>query len=260
MCTNLRRLLYPAPMAVRRQAGTEFSEAAPFDERAYEWLSSHEAEVCARKLLTRYRLPIDPKELTSDTMVKIHAIAIAKPDHFTGDEWDNGHVDRYSTTIMRNLIIDMLRARKRSPLALIEEKDGGHFDPIDESISDIDVLLHDGTPSENEAGGGELLDRLRTALEGSGAKPWVVSAALAAFTMSAFHDVDTGKAPKPEAGATPEQARLWPSLWFAGERELFAIDGAGSSPALRRKRARRMQEVLNLMLEARSRCDLAELP
>ena len=260
MCTNLRRLLYPAPMAVRRQAGNGISVETTFEKRAYEWLSSHEAEVCARKLLTRYRLPIDPKELTSDAMVKIHAIAIAKPDHFTGDEWDNGHVDRYSTRIMRNLIVDMLRARKRSPLALIEEKDGGHFDPIDESISDIDVLLHDGTPSENEAGGGELLDRLRTALEGSGAKPWVVSAALAAFTMSAFHDVDTGKAPKPEAGATPEQARLWPSLWFAGERELFATDGAGSSPALRRKRARRMQEVLNLMLEARSRCDLAERP
>ena len=247
-------------MAVRRQAGNGISQEASFEERAYTWLRSHDAEVAAKKLLARYRVPLSPQELTSDAMAKIYATAIAKPDHFTGEKWEQGHVDRYSITVMRHLLVDVLRGRKRTPFALLEERDVGHFDPVDESISDIDVLLHDGSPSGDEAGGGELLDRLRTALEGSGAKPWVVSAALAAFTMSAFDDVDTGKAPRPEAGATPAQAQLWPSLWFAGERDLFPTDGSGSSPALRRKRARRMQEVANVMLEARSRCGLAELP
>ncbi len=233
---------------------------APFNQRAYEWLSSKEAEDWAKKLLSQHRLLIDPKEITSDAMVKIHSLVTADPEHFAGDEWVNGHADHYSIRVMRNLIVDILRGRKRSSFALLEEKDGGHFDSVDETITDVDVLLHEGTPSGNEAGGGELLDRLRTALEGSGAKPWVVSAALAAFTLSAFDDVETGSAPKPEAGAKPQHARLWPSLWFAGERDLFVDNGTGSSAALRRKRSRRMREVEDQMFEARSRCDLGELP
>jgi hypothetical protein len=260
MCAYLRRLIYPAPMAVRRQAGKGISELASFDQRAYEWLSSKEAEDWAQKLLSQHRLGIDPKEITSDAMFNIHSLVTANPERFIGENWENGRADHYSIRVMRNLIVDVLRGRKRSPFALLEEKDGGHFDSVDETITDIDVLLHEGTPSGHEAGGGELLDRLRTALEGSGAKPWAVSAALSAFTLSAFDEIETGKAPRPEAGAKPQHARLWPSLWFAGERDVFDKTGSGSSTALRRKRSRRMKEVEDLMFNARSRCDLGDLP
>ena len=47
--------------------------------------------------------------------------------------------------------------------------------------------------------------------------------------------------PSPKAGANANQARCWPALWFAGERDLFP-DGDGDPN--RRTRARRIDKVL----------------
>ena len=233
---------------------------APFEERAYAWLRSPEAERWSKRLLKEYRLRIEPSEITSDAMEKIYLAVRAKPQRFDDEKWAKGRADHYCITVMRRMIIDILRGRKRAPFALLDDADGEHLDPAEELISDLDVLLHDGSPTETGPGGGELLDRLRVSLEHSGAKTWVVSAAMSWFTLAAFPKTETGKAPMPEAGAKPSHARLWPSLWFAGERDLFEFNGSGSSAALRRKRSRRMKEVDDLMSNARARIGIQDMP
>ena len=243
-------------MAVRRRAVNGSEAVDSFEHRAYAWLSSDEAERWAKKLLAQYRLRIEPHEITSDAMEKILLAVRAKPERFDDETWVKGRADHYCITVMRRMMVDILRGRKRAPLALLDDVDGEHFDPTDDVISDIDVMLHDGRPTDSGPGGGDLLDRLRVGLESSGAKPWVVSAALSWFTLAAFPQTDTGKSPVPEAGAHPAHARLWPSLWFAGERDLFESGGGRSSAALRKKRSRRMREVDDAMTETRARIEL----
>ena len=47
--------------------------------------------------------------------------------------------------------------------------------------------------------------------------------------------------PTPVAGSRPDQAMAWPALWLAGHRDLFPDP---CSVAVRRRRARRIQDVL----------------
>jgi DNA-directed RNA polymerase specialized sigma24 family protein len=257
MCTNFGRLLYPAPVAVRRQARTGISEAAPFNQRAYEWLGSREAELWAKKLLKQYRLPIDPKELTSDAMERVYNRFHSNPELLETEEWKSGVASHYCITVMRNLVNDLMRGRKRSGRALLD-RDGKHFDSPIEDDYEIDGVVADGTGTTSDLGGGKVADRLRVALELSGAKTWLVSAALSNLTLAFFLDAHTGTAPLPLAGAKPADARLWPCLWFAGQRDLFDGDGNNSQSALRKKRNRRMKEVVSLMKSAGARIGIED--
>ena len=259
MCTKGSGSSYDLSMVARRQAEVRRRAISSFEQRSYEWLRTREAEGWATRLLRTHRLRVEPVEITTDAMMKIFRAVKAKPDRFDEEKWQSGRADRYCIVIMRHLIVDILRNRKRAPLALLEEADGEYFDPTDELIEDVDVLLNDGASGDWSIGGGDLLDRLRVALEKSDSKPWEVSAALSWFTLSVFPEADIGSAPFPEAGATPQKARLWSGLWYAGERSVFPRDGQGSSAAIRKQRARLMKKVETVMGDAEARIFVQEI-
>ncbi len=97
-------------------------------------------------------------------------------------------------------------------------------------------------------------DEVRMVFEQRPAEPWLASAALAYLVYLMFPGVVPDHAPAPKAGATPDQARCWPALWFAGERDLFPDDDGDPN---RRTRARRIEKVLARVELAFARLRLA---
>ncbi|MEI2640231.1 MAG: hypothetical protein V9F03_14745 [Microthrixaceae bacterium] len=91
-----------------------------------------------------------------------------------------------------------------------------------------------------------MSDDVRALIETRRLRPIVTSAMLSYLIFLMFPDAVPVDAPQPASGARPDQARVWPALWMAGERELFTEPSSG---ALRRRRARRIGEVLKHMGE-----------
>jgi len=137
--------------------------------------------------------------------------------------------EAYATTIIRNLVHRLNRG----------ETDG--LDGVDlEAAPWTSFSETDNTYS----------DQVRVVLEQSRAEPWLTSAALACVCFIGHPDTIPATAPTPKSGATPEQAQVWPALWFAGQRDLFPGD---SGDPHKRTRARRIKRVLAHLGEAYDR-------
>ena len=94
-------------------------------------------------------------------------------------------------------------------------------------------------------------DNVRTVLETMGtAEPWLASASLSTLVYLMHPSVLPEDLPSPKAGANAAQARCWPALWLAGEREVFPN---GKGDPQRRTRARRIEKVQARLEQAYAR-------
>jgi len=189
---------------------------------AQQWLASAEARTAAKRLLHQYGLGANPTDIAHDALVALWH-HLRKHPHSSIDD-----VAAYCRTIMRNVVIKAAQG----------------FGPV--SFDDA-IDIEDQQMPEVET---TLVDDLRAALEaGAESKPWVTAAALNYVTLTAYPSIDTRRAPLPQAGAKPDQARVWPSLWFAGQRQPGLFPDGGKHSARQRKRLSRAAEAITAAIE-----------
>lgn len=138
----------------------------------------------------------------------------------------------YGTRVLRTVTRELAQGRARRPDEL-----------------PLEIEQPDPPPLDVTAG-----DGLRTVIERlSDSKAWLTSAALTYLTLSMHPDAEPDFTPRPKAGARPDQARCWPALWFAGVRDVLPDRGEDTDDhaARRRRRARRIDEVLDRVQAAR---------
>lgn len=217
-----------------------------FVERCMDWLQTDEAVKAAKRASSRLGLPLDPLDFVSEVTVKILAKAKADPGFFAQPKFVTAKVDGYCARTMHNYAADLLRGVKR-------DRDIDRLLQV-EARNDADVhAVPDITESERaalEQFAMERVDALRVAAEYSGAKEVVVSGALTVWAIRRDPTADIGVSPMPLAGATPDQARLWPAIWFAGVRDKAFPSSGASSTAQQKYRARlatRISEFLGVL-------------
>jgi hypothetical protein len=166
---------------------------------------------------------VKPDDLISDTRTRIWLRLARNPDGL-----DAKNPAGYCVQVMKNLIRDALQGQRRE-----------HLTDIDPRVDQPFVADVDGDDSS--------IDQLRIALEDLAEPPvWVTAAALNYVTLAAHPAVDIRGAPTPRAGANPDQARMWPALWFAGQRDgLFPTT---QPDAAQRKRLNRAAGKVNNVL------------
>lgn len=147
----------------------------------------------------------------------------------------------YGTTIIRNALKHLLSADR--PLLPGADGDRVTFEPIDgvEPVDPVDPVDPEAaTPVSDDA----RVDEIRAVAEALGGHGWLVSSVLTFLTLG-FDGVEPPAGlPVPQSGATPRQARCWPALALAGETDLFP-DGGDDPSARRKRRSRRIREVLD---------------
>jgi len=143
------------------------------------------------------------------------------------------NVAAYCTTVMKNVANELLRGFAGN---------WGDLEPLADDAEQVNVA-----PSDL---GGGFTDQLRNAIETAGHPDWVTAAALNFVTLSAYPGCDVSDAPASKAGATPNQARLWPSLWFAGRRHGLFPGPDGGGAAQRKRLSRTGAAVQSLVDEA----------
>lgn len=199
-----------------------------FEERAYSWLASGAAKTHAEGLIFRKQIIVETKDVIDDTRRQIWSFFQRNPDHeFTSPP------GAYCAVVMRNVVNEVLRGFKETPL----EKQPNELDLTNDFVAPSDL-------------GGGFTDQLRSAIETAGHPDWVTAAALNFVTLSAYPGCDVSDAPASKAGATPNQARLWPSLWFAGRRDGLFAGPEGGGAAQRKRLSRTGAAVQGLVDEA----------
>jgi len=190
-----------------------------FGERAEEWLKSPEASARAERVLARAKLHVDPADVVAEVQYGVWKVLAGNPDGLAG-----ANEAAYCTTAINNAVNDVLRGFKGDRARL-------------NRLKPLAVDKDQAATSPPELGG-EFSDELRSAVEIAGHPDWVTAAALTFVTLTSYPESDISGAPEPNAGARPDQARMWPSLWFAGRRHgLFPQSGV--SDATHRKRLER---------------------
>ena len=226
----------------RRRRPTGVDEDT-FVFRCVVWLMSKEAEAAAKRAIGRSALPLEPSDLVDEIAIKILTKADRDPTHFLAEEFQNGNPANYCARSMRNFVADLGRGRTRWRAAQrllevdvkIEEGMAHGFDPDEDDRASV------------QARAMELVDDLRVDVEFSDAGEVVVSGALTVLVLQGDPDADIGDAPTPIAGATPDQANLWPALWFAGIREKAFPSEGPSTPAQNQFRKRKGDPIADLV-------------
>lgn len=216
---------------------------SPFDVRCLEWLGTSEAERTAKRIIRRSGLPLDPGDLVSEAAIRILVLVDREPGFFSGDAYRSSVPGNYCARIMSNFVADLFKgaSRERSARRLLEA-DARNEDP---SVTAPD--LTDAQRQQLAEAAANVSDGIRVAIEYSGAGPVDVSGALTVLALQRDPAADVGESPRPKAGATPDQARLWPALWFAGLRDK-AFPVAGKSTAAQQKYRSRAAEKLDAFL------------
>jgi hypothetical protein len=229
-------------------------ESSEFGQAAYAWLDSTAARLFAEGVLRRQRLRVPVTELIDTARTKIW-MRLQSPH----DDPDPAGAGAYCRRVLGNLVTDLLRGFDADPLDddphhTDDDGDGDGYDQLDGGPSGRtgNVGLSAHAPSSEPVEGG-LLDRVRGDLETSGQQDWVVSAALTYFTLEVYTDCDRSGAPWPQAGAAPERALLWPSLWFAGKRTGLFPDGVRHSATQRQRLKRAGDPVLLLVASVKEK-------
>lgn len=149
----------------------------------------------------------------------------------------------YGTKVIRSVLRQMAEGRD-GPVALLDDPDT--IERVNDPASTDDLWAATGSIADTSG------DDVRLHLEQlDDDRPWAASAALTYLTLLMEPTARPDDAPWPRSGSTDEQARCWPGLWYAGERELFddGVDAADRA-RIRRTRARRIQVVLDRMQRA----------
>lgn len=149
----------------------------------------------------------------------------------------------YGTKVIRSVLRQMAEGRD-GPVELLDAPDVIER-VADPAVTD-DLRAAVGTIADTSG------DDVRLHLEQlDDDRPWAASATLTYLTLLMEPTACPDDAPWPKSGATDDQARCWPGLWYAGERELFddGVDAADRA-RIRRTRARRIQVVLDRMQQA----------
>lgn len=210
---------------IRSTAGrNELAAAAVLD-----WLASEEASRLARKRLTLTGFG-DRPDLVEDVLSDATVAVMKRAGSSTPFEVDNPAA--YGTRVVQNVVKRLGRG------------DVLYLEDLGEQPSEPEPVVDR-----------EFADDLRVLVEHGYAETWLDSAVLACICLIMFPDRFPEGSPAPLAGARPDQARVWPALWFAGERDLFPNDG---SDPQKRKRARRIAKVQEQLADtwARYRAEL----
>ena len=192
-----------------------------------DWLASPAARKCAvsRLLSSGFN---EAETLAPDVVADAYFSVMKRFN--SAAEFAPDNPEAYATSVVQNTVHKLSRG----------EKDG--FDDVDPKWTAEEWV----PPSDVD----DSADEIRVLLEQSPAEPWLTSAALACVCFIGHPDTIPDDAPSPKAGAKPEQARVWPALWFAGQRDLFPD---GRADPCKRTRARRIEKVLNQLEDAYAR-------
>ena len=199
-----------------------------FSERVTNWLTTPEALARAKRAIRLANVPVTPADLLAEVQLRIW-----KRLQRSADELADANVAAYCTTVMKNTAAELLRGFAGSWKGL------GSFADDQAEVNFAPTVL-----------GGGFIDHLRSAIETAGQPKWVSAAALNYVNLSAYPDCDVSGAPASKAGATPDQARLWPSLWFAGRRDGLFPGPDGGGAAQRKRLSRAGATVQGLVVEA----------
>jgi hypothetical protein len=200
-----------------------------------DWLNSEDASRVVKKIARQYGLTVDVDDVLGQATMKIWRQLDASPDK----QIDN--VIGYCYRTVQRLVIDILRGQIGKKT--VEEK----------AVAEIDWYRRAGI-YRGEGSGEDLehldsFDRVQAQLEVSGAHPREVSAALSYITLVGHTDIECDDLPTPKAGAKPEHAQWWPSLWLAThDSSLFPGKGKGS--VAQRKRLQRARERADEVLKS----------
>jgi hypothetical protein len=149
----------------------------------------------------------------------------------------------YGTTVIRSVLRQMAEGRD-GPVRLVDDPDAIDRVPQPDGTDPAWAGLG---PTADTSG-----DDVRVHLERlDDDRPWITSAALTYLTLLMEPTARPDDAPWPRSGSREDQARCWPGLWYAGERELFddGVDAADRA-RIRRTRARRIKVVLDRIQRA----------
>ena len=202
-----------------------------------DWLRTDDARRQARRLAARRGL--DGYDAMSDNVLADARVSVW--NRLQSDE--PLEVDKpaaYGTTVIRSVLRQLAQGRD-GPVDLVDDPSA-----ID-LVADPATTSPGWAPSTADLFADTSADDARVVLEGlADGRAWVTSAALTYLTLLADPTARSEDAPWPRAGATPEQARCWPGLWFAGVRDVFDDgDDARARARIRRTRARRIEVVLD---------------
>jgi len=213
-----------------------------FEQSATRWITSPAATQHVNGLLHRWQIRVPTQEILDDVRYRIWDRVQRPHDHL-----DPNKAPAYCRRIASNLVADVLRGFKAVPI---------NDRMLNEFESESAVSGGKTPAGTSHPGGTALIDHLRGAIEISGEEPWVVSGALTYLTIGAYPDCDCSGSPAPRAGAAPDRARLWPSLWFSGNRT--GLFPAGGVQAARQRQALKRAGDRIVHLVQRARLDLTE--
>jgi hypothetical protein len=217
------------------------------------WILGPAARRYARSRLGACRLP-DDDAAVDDAVAEAGCNVAAQMRSASGVRAD--HVRRYGTTVIRNVVSSTLC---RQDLELPDDDDMAadrEWSPHAEREAWVDR-----TPEADAPAVGDPVRVVAEALAGS--RPaWQLAAVLAHLVFTIHPDDVPGRFPRPQAGATPEQARWWSALAAAGRADLFAghdPDVAEATLRQRRRRAMGSAQALLDLVAAQVRLDASEL-
>lgn len=200
------------------------------------WLQ-HDGVAYAATQIRILRLHCAPSDLVNAAWMRLHSRFARQPDLAAP-----GPPEAYCKTVINRLAIDVLRGRAARP-----------EQPLKVGTADGRATFEPHAPPIVASTPSALPDDLRVVIESVGDHPaWAVSAALTFVTLTMHPGLDTEPAPRPLAGADPEQARMWPALWFAGKRN--GVFPATDEPdaAQRQRLSRLRRDVRRVLDEARA--------
>lgn len=229
--------------AARRASLRAETEEVPFDKRCLAWLQTEDAAKSASRVVKRTKLPLDPFELISEAVIKIKVKVSRDPEFFADGRFVTYDVGGYCTKIMWNHVNDLFSAKKR-------DRDRDRLLQADARVNDDALATPDTTEDERallEEIAVERIDALRVVAEYSGEKYEIVSGVLTVMAIGRDPQADIGDSPTPQAGAKPDQARLWPAMWFAGYREKAFPVAGGSSQAQQKYRSNIGKRISNFL-------------
>jgi hypothetical protein len=178
------------------------------------WALSERCTKVVRRELQRAGLPSGP-EMVEDVEAEVWRNIERHVARNPGKRYDNFRA--YGRIVVRNTMRRVARGKL-------------HLDDID-----VDTLV-DPEPHRSTS----LEDSTRFHIEQRGGPPWLLGAALAYLTLVMHPDSRPVGLPWPQAGAAPEVATGWPSLWLAGVRDCFPMGGKDT------KRGRRNRSVTKI--------------